>query len=70
MLRTALITGFLTLLLAPASDAEWFDSVFHAYEAPVVPPIQTADSPRLSKLIRAGNIYLSLADCDRPRAGE
>jgi outer membrane protein TolC len=61
-MRNALIVALLWLLIAPDSEAAWFHSVLRPYEAPVIAPIQTSDSPRLAQLIRAGNIYLSLAD--------
>jgi len=40
----------------------WFNWLSHNYTAYRVSPISFDDSPRLDKLMRAGNIYLSLQD--------
>ena len=61
-MRVALIIALIGLLAAPDSRAEWFGSILRPYQATPVAPIQTADSPRLSALVRAGNVYLSLQD--------
>ena len=62
-MRNLLIAVLAVLLAAPPpSRADVFGSLRRNYEAAEVGPIHTADSPRLSALIRGGIIYLSLRD--------
>ena len=44
-------------------DTHWYDRAFkRPYEARMIPPVNILNTTRLDSLLRAGNIYLSLAD--------
>ena len=71
-LKTTVVTLFVPLLLAAVASAQSEINVQPAagrlgwvtrpYEAPQVPEIRLANSPRLNELIRAGNLYLTAQD--------
>src|ERR1700691_4552990 len=40
----------------------WYSRFVTRYDPKIAPPINVSNSPRLDSLVRAGNLYLSLAD--------
>ena len=49
----------------PQLDTErprWYSSITRPYEARYVPPVNVSNSSRIDSLLRAGRLYLSLAD--------
>ncbi len=40
----------------------WYSRFVNPYDPKIAPPINVSNSPRLDSLVRAGNLYLSLAD--------
>ena len=40
----------------------WYSGLAQPYQARVVPPVRLSNSSRIDALLRAGNLYLSLAD--------
>ncbi len=49
----------------PRLDSEsphWYSRFTNAYQPRIVPPVNVSNSTRLDSLLRAGNLYLSLAD--------
>src|SRR5580704_1426432 len=58
MTRPIAIYLCLAMALAPAADLSWL----HPYQARPIAPADFENGPRIVSMIRAGNLYLSLAD--------
>src|SRR5579863_10667959 len=45
-----------------SEQPHWYSTLTRPYEARTVPPVNVSNSSRLDSLVRAGTLYLSLAD--------
>ncbi|MBV9507822.1 MAG: TolC family protein, partial [Acidobacteriia bacterium] len=73
MKRGLLLAGFPLMALAQVTadqaprieldaGSHWYDRVFSAYHRSSAGPVRFENSRRIEELLRAGNLYLSLAD--------